>query len=126
MHSFETTFPYDPDTMFGKLSSALKENGYAILSYVDMKEIIETKLNIPFQKYLLLNVCKPQAGKEIMDEDPRNGLFLPCKIFISPEEKGCRVSVLLVSVLVHDYLGKQETVAKKYEDEIISIIKGIE
>ncbi len=125
MHSFEITFPYDPETMYGKIFSALKEHGYGVLSYIDMKEIIETKLKTPFQKYLILNVCKPQAGKDIMDEDPRNGLFLPCKILLSPEEKGCTVTVLLVSVLLRDYLGREETVAKKYEDEIISIIKGI-
>lgn len=123
--SFSKKLPYDPDKTYAMLMSALKVKNFTVLSYIDMKEIVEQKLKIPFKNYLILNVCRPDAAKELMDENPEMGMFLPCKILISPVDGGSTIEVLRISVLARDYLHIENSAAAKYEDELISVIAEI-
>ncbi|QRF75511.1 hypothetical protein Thermo_01013 [Thermoplasmatales archaeon] len=124
MYSYEKDYDADVDEMYGRISRTLKSKGYIILSYVDMKQILETNFKESFAKYYILNVCKPIAAKEIMAQDERMGLFIPCKITLSETKSGTHVSMLRVSVLAKDYL-KEDSVAKKYEDELVSAIDSL-
>jgi uncharacterized protein (DUF302 family) len=121
MYSYERHIALGVEDTYGKLSHALKESGFLILSYVDVQHILESNFGDKFRKYYILNVCKPIAAKEIMGEDLKMGLFIPCKIAIYETEGGSQVSLLYVSALARDYLGR-ESVAGKYEEELVSII----
>ncbi|MHB8361772.1 MAG: DUF302 domain-containing protein [Thermoplasmataceae archaeon] len=124
MYSYEHDYEYDAEKMFGIITKNMKENGYVTLSYVDVKQILESNFQEKFKKYYILNVCKPIAAKELLSEDERMGLFLPCKITISETKSGSHVSFLRVSKLAKDYLNV-ESKAKKYEEEMISILEKI-
>lgn len=124
MYSYEKDFDLDVETTYGKISHALKDNGFIILSYVDMKQILESHFKEKFRKYYILNVCNPTAAKEIMAEDQRMGLFIPCKMSIYETDNGSHVSFLYVSALAHDYLDR-DSVATKYEKEMLSIIESV-
>ena len=124
MFSYEKDYNADADETYGKISRALKAGGYIILSYVDMKQILESNFKDEFKKYYILNVCKPLAAKEIMAQDERMGLFIPCKMSIFATDRGSHVSLLRVSKMAKDYLHEESRV-KKYEDEVISILDSI-
>lgn len=124
MFSYEKDYNADTDETYGKISRALKAGGYIILSYVDMKQILESNFKDEFKKYYILNICKPVAAKEIMAQDERMGLFIPCKMSIFATDRGSHVSLLRVSEMAKDYLHEESRV-KKYEDEVISILDSI-
>ncbi|MEM0155859.1 MAG: DUF302 domain-containing protein [Thermoplasmataceae archaeon] len=124
MYSYEKDLDLDVEDVYGKLSHALKENGFIVLSYVDVQHILESNFGDKFRKYYILNVCKPIAAREVMAEDLRMGMFIPCKISIYETETGCHLSFLYVSALSRDYLGRESGV-RKYEDEMVSIIDTI-
>ena len=89
-----------------------------------MKQILESNFKDEFKKYYILNICKPLAAKEIMAQDERMGLFIPCKMSIFATDRGSHVSLLRVSEMAKDYLHEESRV-KKYEDEVISILDSI-
>ena len=58
MYKFERILNMDVDKAYGKLSQGLKEKGYVILSYVDVKEIIKNKFNEDFPYALSTSIFK--------------------------------------------------------------------
>ena len=125
MFSYERDFDVDAERLFGTIMKKLKENGFVTLSFVDLKQILETNFKEEFKTYYIMNVCRPQAAKELIAENEEMGLFLPCKITVYQKGKGSHVSVLRVSELARDYL-KIESKAKKYEDEMIEVLDNLE
>ena len=126
MYKFERVLNMDVDKAYGKLSQGLKEKGYVILSYVDVKEIIKNKFNEDFPGYYILDVCKPAAAKELITRNEEYGLFLPCKIVISGIGVSAKISMLMVSEMAQKHLQDSPEHAKKYEDELVGVINSID
>jgi uncharacterized protein (DUF302 family) len=125
MYKYERTLQIGIDRVFLDLTNALKKIGFAVLSYVDLKEIMKNKLKEDFQGYYIMEVCKPSAAKELVTLNHDYGLFLPCKIVL--DEKGSNettVKMLLVTEMASSFLnGGNE--AEKYQRELISAIESI-
>ncbi|WP_393972114.1 DUF302 domain-containing protein [Oxyplasma meridianum] len=124
-YSFEMELNEDVEEVYGKIFKALKGNSWILLSYVDAKQIIENNFHENFPPYYILNVCKPIAAKELLTENMDFGLFLPCKVIVYKTEKGTKISVLRVSAMDREHLGGKGTIAEKYENDLIALIKGI-
>ena len=125
MYKYERKVELSADKCFAKISSSLKEYGFVLLSYVDMQEILKKNFSENFLPYYILEVCKPSAAKEMVGIDIEYGLFLPCKIVLAERPSGTKIMMARVSQQSKDYLGADESVAKKYEEELISIIDKI-
>jgi len=125
MYKFERKVELSADKCFAKISSSLKENGFVLLSYVDMQEILKKNFSDDFPPYYIMEVCKPSAAKEMVGINSEYGLFLPCKIVLAEDSFGTRIMMARVSQQSKDYLSADESVAKKYEEELISIINKI-
>ena len=124
MYSFVKDYEYDAEKLFGIIMKKLKDKGYITLSYIDLKQILENNFQEKFNTYYIMNVCKPQAAKELIAENESMGLFLPCKITIYKTEKGARVSLLRVSTLADQYLNIKSG-AVKYENEMIEVLENL-
>ena len=123
---FETEINDDSEHVYGELYKVLRENNWIVLSYVDLKEILEKNFSTKYPYFFILDVCKPPAAKELIEYNRKIGLFLPCKIII--EETGqnrSKVSLLRVSELDRSYLGGNGKIAEKYENELINVIKSV-
>lgn len=125
MYSYEKTVGKDPETVFGELFSKLKDAGYIVLSFVDVKEIIKKNYNEDFPFYSIMNVCKPQAAKELITLSEELGLFLPCKIVVTGNENNTRIMMLRVSEMARVHLKLSGEEAEKYEEELIEVLNGI-
>ena len=125
MYSFEKTVKTDAESVYGKLASGLKNAGYIILSYVDVKQILENNFNTPYRPYFILNVCKPEAARDLIEENEEIGLFIPCKIVLIEKDGETRVLMLRVSELSRNYLNLDGKTAEKYENELIEVLKAL-
>ena len=125
MYKFEREVDIDVDKSFLKISQNLKEKGFVVLSYVDVKEIIKNKFGEDFPGYYILDVCKPAAARELISSNSDYGLFLPCKIVIEGKGKGSMVKMLLVSEMAKSYLGEDTSRPRSYEKELEEVLSGI-
>lgn len=125
MYSYEKTVEEDAESVFGKLFAKLKDAGYIVLSYVDVKEIIKKNYNEEFPVYFIMNVCKPAAAKELITISEDYGLFLPCKIVVAEKDKKTKVMMLKVSEMARAHLNTEGKEAEKYEEELIGVLDAL-
>jgi uncharacterized protein (DUF302 family) len=65
-----------------KLRHALTEEGFGVITEIDVKNIFSNKLNIDFKKYKILGVCEPHTAFKALSIDEQIGLLLPCNVVI--------------------------------------------
>ena len=89
--------PFDKAT--DKVIEALKEEGYGILTEIDVKATLKKKLDVDFRNYKILGACNPQfAHKALLSED-KLGVLLPCNFVVEEHETG-EIEVSAVDPLV--------------------------
>lgn len=125
MYKYEREVELSIDKAFLKVSQDLKEKGFVVLSYVDVREIIKNKFGEEFPGYYILDVCKPAAAKELISSNMDYGLFLPCKFVIEGDEKKAVVKMLLVSDVVSGRLEVDLSRPRLYESELKEVIDGL-
>lgn len=125
MYKFEREIDLDLDKAFLKVSQNLKDKGFVVLSYVDVREIIKNKFGEDFPGYYILDVCKPAAARELISSNHDYGLFLPCKIVIEAEGTKSRIKMLLVSELASTYLNEDVSRPKSYEEELKEVLNSL-
>ena len=74
-------------TVKDKVTEALKQEGFGILSEIDVAGKFKEKLGIDFPQYLILGACHPQSAHRAILAEEDIGLLLPCNVVIY-EKKG--------------------------------------
>ena len=78
-----------------KVREALREEGFGVITEIDMKETFKEKLNVYFRNYLILGACNPRFAFETLTEEDKVGVFLPCNVVIQEHENGrAEVSII--------------------------------
>ena len=77
------------EEVIDRVTQALKEEGFGILTEIDIKETLKKKLDVDFKKYRILGACNPPyAHKALLAED-KIGTMLPCNVIV--QEVAARV-----------------------------------
>ncbi len=81
------------DEVVPRVVAALKEEGFGVLTEIDVKETLKKKLDFDFRRYVILGACNPPLAKQALEADPEIGLLLPCNVVVQEGEGSVRVSV---------------------------------
>ena len=82
-----------------KVTEELKKEGFGVLTTIDVKETLKKKLDVDFQKYIILGACNPPFAYEALKAEEQIGLLLPCNFIIYEREGKTVVSAFNPSVI---------------------------
>lgn len=76
------------------VEAALKEEGFGVLTEIDVKSTLKAKIDVDFAPYVILGACNPGFAHKALSIQPNIGLFLPCNVTLHEIDGRTRVSLI--------------------------------
>ena len=78
--------PYQPS--LERVITALKVEGFGVLTRIDIHDAFKEKLGVDFRQYSILGACNPPLAFKALSSRPDAGLMLPCNVIVEETDDG--------------------------------------
>ena len=78
--------PYE--TAIEQTTAALKEEGFGVLTQIDVRATLKKKLDADFRRYIILGACNPNLAHQALQAELNIGLLLPCNVIVYENDQG--------------------------------------
>ena len=111
-----------------KVTAALKDEGFGVLTEIDVQATLKEKLDADFRRYIILGACNPQLAHRALQTELEIGLLLPCNAIVYEDGDGSGVALMdpLMMMQVSDKaelqpLGRE---ARERLDRVLAALGG--
>jgi uncharacterized protein (DUF302 family) len=109
---FEIKLDQPFDQVVDGVTAALKEQGFGILTKIDVKATLKEKLDKDFRPYVILGACNPSLAHRALSQEPEIGIMLPCNVTVeATDDEGSLVRISNPDVFMR--------VGELHEDEVL-------
>ena len=70
------------DEAIARTEAALKEEGFGVISRIDIREALKTKIGVDFRPYTILGACNPSLAYQALKIEDKVGTMLPCNLVV--------------------------------------------
>ena len=129
-YAFTTVLNTSYEDAISKVTDALKEEGFGILTEIDVQATLKKKLGVDFRKYVILGACNPPYAHRTLQADLDVGLLLPCNVIVyETDDKKAYISAInpvsALEVIKNEELRRiAEEVSEKLKRVVSKVSKG--
>ena len=105
----------DFDKAIEKVTGKLKEEGFGVLTEIDVKATLKKKLDVDFKKYKILGACNPPFAYKALQAEDKIGIMLPCNVVVEENNEG-KVEVSAVDPIASMMAVKNESLGSVAEE----------
>uniref|UniRef100_A0A832MKE6 DUF302 domain-containing protein n=1 Tax=Eiseniibacteriota bacterium TaxID=2212470 RepID=A0A832MKE6_UNCEI len=93
-YGFGTRVAMSHERAVERVTELLKEEGFGVLTTIDVSATLRQKLGVEFRRYVILGACNPHLAHRAFQAELEIGLLLPCNVIVYEEGEGARVAVM--------------------------------
>ena len=83
-----TTLDMPFEATVAKTEEALKQEGFGVISRIDIQKTLKTKIDVDFRPYTILGACNPKLAYEALQLEDKVGTMLPCNVVVQSHKNG--------------------------------------
>jgi uncharacterized protein (DUF302 family) len=87
-YGLKVDLPLPYDTALRRATEALKQEGFGVLTTIDVKQTLQQKLGRDFRRYAILGACNPLLADRALHAELDIGLLLPCNVIVYERDAG--------------------------------------
>jgi uncharacterized protein (DUF302 family) len=112
-----------------QVTAALKEQGFGVLTTIDVQQTLKQKLDRDFRKYVILGACNPPLADRALHAELEVGLLLPCNVIVYEASPGRSAVSAMAPMAALGIVGDNEElriVAKEADTRLRSALSALE
>ena len=102
MSAVETITPLGLDEAEAAVRAALAEQGFGVLTEIDVAATLKTKIDVDRPPLKILGACNPNLAHQALQLDPSVALLLPCNVTLEAVDDGTRIAAVDPTQLMDD------------------------
>jgi uncharacterized protein (DUF302 family) len=122
-YHFSKTVSLPFEEAIDRTKAVLKENGFGVLTEIDIQSTLKEKIGVDFRKYRILGACNPGYAHKALSSEGHIGLMLPCNVVVQEHENG-RVEVSAIDP-VASMQAVQNEALHGVADSVQSLLKTV-
>ena len=106
--------------------NGLKEEGFGIITDIDMQATLKKKIDVDFKKYTILGACNPGLAHQALLSEEEIGLLLPCNVIVYEKDDKTAVSVFNPGLMSEVVNNKElKPVADEVQEKLKRVLNNI-
>ncbi|MFQ5433101.1 MAG: DUF302 domain-containing protein [Nitrospinota bacterium] len=110
------------DEAEAKVRDTLKEQGFGILTEIDVKKTLKAKIDVDFRRYKILGACNPKSAHKALTAEMEVGLLLPCNVIVYEDDDGATHVSAIDPLSAMSVVGDNEAL-KELAGEVVEKLK---
>jgi uncharacterized protein (DUF302 family) len=87
-YGLRVDLPVPYEVALERITAALQEQGFGVLTSIDVQQTLKKKLDRDFRRYVILGACNPNLADRALQAELEIGLLLPCNVVVYEREPG--------------------------------------
>ena len=127
-YGLKVDLPVPYDTALQRVTDALKQEGFGVLTTIDVTRTLKEKLDRDFRRYVILGACNPVLADRALHAELDIGLLLPCNVIVYERDPGTSTVAAMAPLPAMGLVGNPAIVgvAKEADAKLRSALASLE
>jgi uncharacterized protein (DUF302 family) len=126
-YAFSTVLDTSYEDAISAVTDALREEGFGVLTEIDVKSTLKKKLDKDFRKYVILGACNPPYAYRSLEADLDVGLLLPCNVIVyeTDDKKAYVAAINPISALEAIQSEELRSIAAEVSEKLKRVVEKL-